>query len=330
MAVTTWEADVQQFEAQFHGLFVDTIQENTEVFNAASRGGIRMVPRQHRGNFLEESLWTNTSGAVSRRDTESSSTATDLQITQDEDVRVKLSRTGGPFKWTEDTFAKIMQDPQRAAQRVVNEIVGPQDREDKLDRAFAAFIAAIENEGSNDFDATDGTIVTTDLIEGLNLMGDKRSRIVAWVMHSKVYNDLLKDQVSNGPTVENVAGHGVVEGTPVTLGRPVVLIDNDSLVSTDGVSSGVDEYHTLGLVPDGIRIHPSEDLRELTERRGGEDNIYWRFQSEWAYSLGIKGFKWDITNGGKNPTNANVATGSNWDTWAGDSKQFGGVLIRSR
>lgn len=330
MAVTTWEADVQQFEDQFHGSFVEVAQENADVFNEASQGGINLTPRQHRGNFLEESLWTATSSIVSRRNTESSSTATDLQITQDEDVKVKLSRTAGPFKWTEDSFVKIMEDPSRGGQ-IAGRQTAQADVEEKLDRAFAAFIAAIQNDGSNDFDATAGTLSTSDLVDGLNKMGDKRGRIVAWVMHSKVFNDLLKDQIgSGGPEVDRVAGFGVATGTPVTLGRPVVLVDNDELVATDGVSSGITEYHTLGLVEDGIRIHPSEPMRELTERRGGEDNIYIRFQAEYAYSLGVKGFKWDTTNGGKNPTNANVATGSNWDSWANDSKLYGGVLVRSR
>jgi hypothetical protein len=43
----------------------------------------------------------------------------------------------------------------------------------------------------------------------------------------------------------------------------------------------------------------------------------------------VKGFKWDVSNGGANPADAALATGSNWDVASTSYKDFGGVIIQS-
>jgi hypothetical protein len=38
------------------------------------------------------------------------------------------------------------------------------------------------------------------------------------------------------------------------------------------------------------------------------------------------GYSWDTTNGGKSPTDAEIATGTNWDTYVTDVKNSAGVV----
>ena len=52
-----------------------------------------------------------------------------------------------------------------------------------------------------------------------------------------------------------------------------------------------------------------------------------RYQGEYAYNMKVKGFTWDVTNGGANPTAAAVATATNWDKTVADDKNIGGVQL---
>lgn len=331
MAVGT-QSDFQVFEDQFHGSFIETSMQRSMVFNERSRGAIRLVPERHRGDFQQESLFTDTSSLISRRDPTTDGSASALALSQDQAVRVKLNRRIGPIEHIEDAFVKIEEDPALAGQ-IVGEQAAKQAADEQLDRGVAAAAAALEEQGdgsagSVDFDATDGTIQTDDLVKGLQGFGDRQGDVLVWVMHSKPFFDLLSDQISNGPSVENVAGFAVAEGSPVTLGRPVILTDATALVETDGVSSGTDEYHTLGLPASAVQLLESQAQRMLIERVGGDDNIKIRVQGEYAYSLGLRGYK--FTTGTANPSDSAVATGSNWTRWASDDKLGPGVLIRSQ
>ena len=52
-------------------------------------------------------------------------------------------------------------------------------------------------------------------------------------------------------------------------------------------------------------------------------------KGEYAYNLSLKGFTWDVTNGGSNPTSAALSTGSNWDTATISHKDRAGVAINT-
>jgi hypothetical protein len=52
-----------------------------------------------------------------------------------------------------------------------------------------------------------------------------------------------------------------------------------------------------------------------------------RWQSEYGYNVECKGFKWDIANGGINPSNATLGTTTNWDQVAYDDKLTAGVRL---
>jgi hypothetical protein len=62
----------------------------------------------------------------------------------------------------------------------------------------------------------------------------------------------------------------------------------------------------------------------------GLEVLMTRLQGEFAYNLGVKGFKYDTANGGTNPNATAVGTGSNWDKAATYDKALAGVVIKSR
>jgi hypothetical protein len=50
-------------------------------------------------------------------------------------------------------------------------------------------------------------------------------------------------------------------------------------------------------------------------------------QGEYAFSLGVLGFRWDMTNGGSNPADTALTTASNWDQAYTNVKSLAGVMM---
>ena len=142
-------------------------------------------------------------------------------------------------------------------------------------------------------------------------------------MHSKAYFDLVKEQIS--ANITNVADRVIYGGTPATLNRPVIISDVPAL--TDANGSATDTYNTLGLVADGVVISESEQSDIISEIVTGLENLVFRIQGEYAFNVKCKGFKWDVTNGGANPTDTALGTTTNWDKAATDNKDLAGVRI---
>jgi hypothetical protein len=62
----------------------------------------------------------------------------------------------------------------------------------------------------------------------------------------------------------------------------------------------------------------------------GNEQIQTRLQGEYAYNLGLKGFKWDVSNGAANPDSSTIGTGSNWDMAVSSYKDLAGVVLKSQ
>ncbi|MFN6203939.1 MAG: major capsid protein, partial [Acidobacteriota bacterium] len=65
-----------------------------------------------------------------------------------------------------------------------------------------------------------------------------------------------------------------------------------------------------------------------TEEVTGGEQIVNRIQGEYAFNGGVKGFRCDITNGGANPDDTSLGTGSNWDKAVTSDKDLAGVVLK--
>jgi hypothetical protein len=318
-------SDFKVYQEYFQTGIVETLTQNSNAFNAASRGAIRLSTASLRGDYAYRAFFETISGLASRRDTTSVSTATDLAITQDEFISVKLSRKLGPVAQTMDAFAKAMGN--RSAEEM-NILLGNQVAKamqvEMLNSTLTAGVAALNNQSDVKYTiAASGTMTTAGLVSGLAKFGDAADRIVCWVMHSKVYYDLVAAQIS--ANIDGVSNFNVATGTPVTLNRPVLITDSASLLGGSPT-----DYYTLGLTADALQVENSEEETMVVDLVSGLDNLVYRFQGEFAYNMGVKGFKWDTGNGGANPDATALGTGSNWDAASTSYKDFAGVIIQSR
>jgi hypothetical protein len=330
---TGTKAGMKVYNEYTHTGVVETLVQISDAFNAASNGAIRLTSVNRRGDYDYESFFASTASLVTRRITEgtgSTSAVTDLALAQSERIGVKLNRKIGPVGNTLDSFKKIQSGP--FDENALNYAIGIQAAKamqiEQCDSALAAAVNALKNQSTNLYTVTsNGTLTSAALISGLAKMGDMASRVVCWVMHSKQYYDLVQNQLA--ANIDGVSNFNLATASPVTLNRPVLVTDSPSLYLTSG-SPAVTDYFCLGLTADAVEAEDSEETTVLSDLALGLENLIVRMQGEYAYNLKLKGFTWDTTSGGKNPSASALATGSNWDMVAASFKDLGGIVVKSR
>ncbi|MEY2653574.1 MAG: hypothetical protein RLZZ524_602 [Pseudomonadota bacterium] len=330
MALTT-VSDLKVSTPQIRNAYAERVAKAVNEFIAGAGAAFVINDAAVPGEYLKESFWKLPSGLVSRRITSgtgSDSSATPVTVAQDENVKVRLSRKIGPVQITDDALRKILTAPdefgmwvgEMAAEAVLEKMIA-----DGLMGAAAALNRSPYQADRSSL--TDPTLSRAALAAGLALMGDRAGDVKVWVMHSKAYWDLVaKDMdpsTSSDALLANVALYG---GSPATLGRPALVIDDSSLV----IDETTDKYLTLGLTAGAIQLTADTQLTDmLVERVGGNENITTRIQGERDWFMQLKGFAWDVSNGGANPADAALATATNWDAVSTSAKDRAGVCIRT-
>jgi Major capsid protein 13-like len=303
----------------------ELLSQNGNAFGAASNNAIRLSTQSRPGDYSQTSFFKNISGVISRRVNTSVSTVTDLAMTMDEFITVKLSRKIGPVAQTHDAWKKLLGSYSPALMAsIIAEQAANAIQIDMLDSAIRGTAAALKGQtGSYLAESSLGSMTSNGLISLLAKMGDRADRIVCWVMHSKPFYDLVKGQFA--ANVTGVSNFNIATATPVTLGRPVVVTDSAALLW--GSSPDVQQYYTLGLVDSGVQVENTEEQEVVMQEITGLDTLVLRYQGEFAYNLGVKGFKWDTANGGVNPVNSAINDGTNWDPALTDVRERAGVVM---
>jgi arsenate reductase-like glutaredoxin family protein len=326
-------SDFKIYNDQFFGGLIEQLAQNLSPLGSV---GIRMRAKMIKGDYELQSLIKKLSGIISRRDTTSVAAATDLAVTMDESISVKLNRKIGPVAQTLDAWKKAAlpfeadwdASGMKGFSRYLGSMIAGDVQADMLNNALVACRVFLENanSGSNLHTiAANGTMTTAALVTGLSKMGDQANRVKAWVMHSKVYFDTLNYQINPANNGSDQAFQAIQLASPATLNRPVYVTDSSSLL----VAGTPDLYRTIGLVDGGIDLTNSEEQTVITDLVTGLENIVARLQGEFAYNLGIMGAKWDITNGGANPSSGTLSTATNWDQYCTSMKDSAGVVIVS-
>lgn len=320
---TSLPSDFKIVDSIFQMALTETLAQNADAFNAATNGAFSLDVPEAKTGFLERIAFHKaiTDGAVSRRDITSISAATSIKLEQGEIVRPKLDRKIGPIDLTLASLTKI-----GSTVDGVSLTVGDQAAKgislDMVNTGLGVAAQAMINLGSTAvYDGTAGTMTHAKLVEGLKLFGDRAKDIVCWVMHSKVAFDLLGLSISSGIT--NIADVAIMQGTTGALGRPILITDSADLI----LDTTTDQYYTLGLTAGGISAQFTEAANMTSTLVTGLENLVQRFQGEYAWNLGLKGYAW--TTGTTSPSQAAVKTGSNWTKAATSLKDTAGVLIKT-
>jgi hypothetical protein len=317
----TISTDIKIYEPEFQSGMYESVAQFISGVSAASAGAIQMSSAMLPGHYRKEAFW-DIASLITRRVTTSVSAKTDGNLTQDEFVTVKLNRKAGPVATTLDTFRKSGKGIAEFSY-----ILGQQYAEQKLQNMLNAGLASVETAieaASTTLNYTPGaTLITGHLVSGMAKMGDRASSIRAWVMHSKPYFDLMASQITD--KIYGNANLVVYGGAPASLGKPVIVTDSAALWDLN--ASLTDTYNVLGLTEGALTIQESEEESVVLDTVTGLESLAVRFQAEFAFNVGVKGYRWDVGNGGTNPTDAALATTTNWDNALTSLKNGPGVRV---
>lgn len=317
-------SDLVVFSEYAYSTMTEMQDQQVQLFNAATRGGIVLQTGNHQGDFSEEAMWARISGLVRRRNAHGSGPVAEKTLEHLVDTSVKVAAGTPPVRIDPGMLKWIQRSPEEAGV-VVGRQMAEDSVADMLNTAILCYVAAIGQVSDVVYDHTaTGTTSLIALNKGAAKFGDRSNALVAWVMHSKSAFDIYGEALTNATRLFVFGNVRVIEDG---FGRPLVVTDSPNLVDT-APAPGV--YMTLGLTPGAILVSQNGDFTDNVETKNGDENIIRTYQAEWTYNVGIKGFAWDKINGGKSPTNAALGTATSWGRYATSHKDLAGVLVKAQ
>lgn len=298
---------------------IETLAQDVEKFNASSAGAIRLTTQGIDGDFLQESFWAGLHGAQRRVDRYAANGAqASTPLAQKQYDSVKIAGGFGPILWEPSQLSWIQKNPEEALE-VISRNLSEAIMADQLNTAISALAGAIGNQptATNDVSATAG--VTYVAINNAHaLFGDASQRLVAQVMTGAMYHKLVGQNLANAERLFQFSGVQVVD----ILGKAVIITDAPALYE----AGTPNKQKVLSLADGAAVVMDGSDLITNIETSNGKERIETTMQADYTFGLGLKGFTWDVANGGKSPTNAELSTGTNWDLVANSIKASAGVL----
>ena len=309
--------DMKVFNSFVIQATIETVGQEIEKFNGASNGTIVLSAEGFTGDFMQKSMFASLHSTQRRVDRYAANgTIAAVALKQIEENIVKVAGGFGPIIWEPSQLTWIQQNEAMAIE-AISKNLAEAILQDQLNSGIASAAAAIGNVAGLTHTTVGGSSVTQS---GLNVshskFGDRSMALVAQVMTGASYHALIGEAISNTNTLFSAANVTIVN----ILNKPVIVTDAPAL--TAGAVAKV-----LSLSAGGIVISNASDLISNIETSNGNERINTTFQADYAFGVGVKGFAWDVANGGKSPSDADLGTGTNWDMYVTSIKDTAGVLL---
>lgn len=317
-------SDMKVFNEYVKEATIETVSQMVDKFNEASAGAIQLTTEGFDGDFLMKSMFSSLHAAQRRVDryaTNTSASATNVAELQDNTV--KVAGGFGPVAWEPAQLSWIRTNPERAL-AAISQNLSESIIKDMLNAGIASAVAAIENVGASAiYDTSTGRAITyADINQAHAKFGDSSQLLVADVMDGATYHGLVGLNLANSEQLF-VAGNVTVVDI---LGKRIVVTDAPALRETPATSTN--DIKVLSLAAGGIVCHNAGDLVTNIETVNGSQRTKTTFQADYTFGLGLKGYSWSTSV--KSPTDAELATGSNWTKTATSIKHTAGVLTLSQ
>lgn len=310
---------MQVFNEYIMPATIETLAQMVQKFNAASGGAIRLTTDGFTGDFLQESFFASLDGAQRRVDRYAANgTAPITDLSEIKHSSVKVAGGIGPVRY-EPSQMTWLQRPTAQGIEVASRTFASLMLKDQLNTAIAALVAAISNQptATNDVSATGG--LTYSAMNGAHAkFGDHSGNIITDVMNGAAYHKLVDKNLDNAAKLFQAGNVRVID----ILGKLVVVTDAPALY-TAGTPN---KLKVLSLTDAAAIVSDGGDVVSNIETTNGKDRIETTLQVDYSFGVGLKGYTWDEVNGGKSPSDAELATGTNWDKSATSIKHTAGVI----
>lgn len=317
-------SNMQVFNQYYQPAIIETLAQMVDKFNEASRGAIRLTTQGFDGDFLQQSFFSALHSARRRVDRyASNATASPTALAQLKESAVKVAGGFGPILF-EPGQMTWLQKPTGEAIAHISQNFAEAMMQDQLNSAIAALVAALSVASDSKYDGiADASpnvgITQSTLNKSHAKFGDHSSALVCQIMTGSVAHKLIGQNLANSASLFTAGNVTVLE----ILGKAVVVTDAPALYED---ASPLDKEKVLTLVEGAATVFDGGDMIANIETSNGKERIETTFQADYTFGLALKGYTWDTTGGGKSPTDAELATGSNWDRTATSVKHTAGVI----
>ena len=310
---------MQVYDTEIYTTTIELLGQKLELFNAASGGAIVLNTNAWRGNYTKESFFQSLAGAqrrVDRNAANNAQAATDLA--QGEFVGVKIAGGFGPITFEPAQMTWLLESPATAIM-AISEGFSDALLADQLNTVVGCAVAAVENIAAlvNDVSASAG-LTQQALNAGHFKFGDMQGMLVADVMHSSGNEKLIDNALANGEQLFVSSNVTVVS----ILGKVMVVSDIPALY----VAGTPNKTKVLSIVAGGAIVENSSDIITNMDTTNGKERIETTWQADYTFSVKLKGYAWDVANGGPSPEDAELFTGTNWDIKVASTKHSLGTL----
>lgn len=312
-------SNMQVYNEEIVGTTIELLAQKTDVFNAASGGTVILSTARFRGDFSRESFFNQIAAAKRRVDRYAAiADQAPTALTQGEHVGVKVAGGFGPVLFEPAQLTWLSEDP-AAAIRAISEGFSDALLQDQLNTAVAAAVAAVGGQAAlvNDVSASAG--LTLNVLNNSHAkFGDMSQMLRADIMTGAAWHKLIDKALTNSSQLFASGNVQVVD----ILGKRYVISDIPALY----VAGTPNKSKVLSVVANGIIVDNTSDIVANLETSNGKTRIETTWQADYTFGLKLKGYSWDIANGGKSPTDAELATATNWDKAVAEDKHTLGTL----
>lgn len=312
-------SDMQVFNQYLMEAVAETLPQQVEKFNGASNGAIVLTSMDFEGDYFERSFYSALHSAQRRVDRyAANNTQSSTALAQLKEASVKVAGGFGPILFEPAQMTWIRKNTAEAI-AVMSQQLSEAMMADQLNSAIAALVAAISNQAAATNDVSGSAGISYTAINNAHAkFGDSSMSLIAQVMNGTAYHKLIGQNLANTPQLFQAQNVMVVD----ILGKPVIVTDAPALYEA-GVPN---KLKVLSLAASAATVMDGSEVVSNIETSNGKKRIESTMQADYSFGLGLKGYTWDTTNGGKSPTDAEIATGTNWDKVVTDIKHTAGVI----
>lgn len=312
-------SDMKVYNDDIVGTTIELLGQKTDQFNAASGGAIVLSTASWRGDFSRESFFNQIASAKRRVDRYAAiASQAATALTQGEHVGVKVAGGFGPVLFEPAQMTWLNEDPASAI-RAISEGFSDALLADQLNTAVGAAVAAVSGQAAlvNDVSATAGLSLNA-LNNSHAKFGDQSQLLITDIMTGAAYHTLVDKALTNANQLF-VAGNVMVVDV---LGKRYVISDIPALYE----AGTPNKTKVLSVVANGIIVDNASDIISNIDTSNGNTRIQTTWQADYSFGLKLKGYSWDVTNGGKSPLDTELFTASNWDKAVAENKHTLGTL----
>lgn len=312
-------ADMKVYNDDIVGTTIELLGQKTDQFNAASGGAIVLSTAAWRGDFSRESFFNQIASAKRRVDRYAAiATQAATALTQGEHVGVKVAGGFGPVLFEPAQMTWLNEDPASAI-RAISEGFSDALLADQLNTAVGSAVAAVSGQAAlvNDVSATGG--LTLNVLNNSHAkFGDQSQLLVTDVMTGAAWHKLIDKALTNSSQLFESSNVMVVD----ILGKRYVISDIPALYE----AGTPNKSKVLSVVANGIIVDNASDIISNVDTSNGNTRIQTTWQADYTFGLKLKGYSWDVANGGKSPLDAELFTATNWDKAVAENKHTLGTL----